>query len=118
MQREQNGSFGMQRWLKVVTAALALAAAMPAAQAGRAAATMEVSFRIVEACTVRTSQASGQDAEVRCQYQTPYQLQTGQAPRRRAATSARSIPTRRPPSPSGSERLSLQKYSVAVTVSL
>jgi hypothetical protein len=79
MQREQNGSFGMQRWLKVVTAALALAAAMPAAQAGRAAATMEVSFRIVEACTVRTTQASGQDAEVRCQYQTPYQLQTGQA---------------------------------------
>jgi hypothetical protein len=60
-----------------VAAVLALAAAMPAAQAVRATATMEVSFRIVEACTVRTSQASGQDFDIRCQYQTPYRVQAG-----------------------------------------
>lgn len=67
----------MKRWLKAMAAVLALAAAMPAAQAVRASATMEIGFRIVEACTVRSSQASDQDFDVRCQYRTPYRIQAG-----------------------------------------
>lgn len=70
----------MKKWLGVAMAAMALQAGMPAAQAARASASMDVSFRVVETCAIRTA-ATGQDAEVRCQYQTPYQVQArAQAP--------------------------------------
>lgn len=68
----------MKKWLGLVAAAVVLQAGMPSAQAARTSATMEVSFRVVESCAIRTgADASAQDAEVHCQYQTPYRLQPG-----------------------------------------
>ena len=91
---EHMGMGGMKKWLGLVAAAMALQAGTPAAQAARTAATMDVSFRIVESCEIRTGAgASAQDAEVRCQYQTPYQLQSGA---HQAAPAAGASRTERP----------------------
>lgn len=64
----------MNKWWAGAMAAMALATA-PAAGAATHSATMEVTFRIQEACSIRSgSAATGKEAEVDCQYRTPYQI--------------------------------------------
>nr|WP_314543980.1 hypothetical protein [uncultured Massilia sp.] len=64
----------MNKWWAGAMAAMALAMA-PGAGAATHSATMEVTFRIQEACSIRSgSAAAGKDAEVDCQYRTPYQI--------------------------------------------
>lgn len=64
----------MNKWWAGAMAAMALATA-PAAGAATHSVTMEVTFRIQEACSIRSgSAAAGKDAEVDCQYRTPYQI--------------------------------------------
>jgi hypothetical protein len=64
----------MNKWWAGAMAATALAMA-PGAGAATHSATLEVTFRIQEACSIRSgSAAAGKDAEVDCQYRTPYQI--------------------------------------------
>jgi hypothetical protein len=50
-------------------------ASMPVAEAATVSATMEVSFRVTEACAISTGASpSDQAAQVRCAYQTPYRI--------------------------------------------
>jgi hypothetical protein len=70
----------MKKWLCVM--AVALQALAPAAHAARASASFDVAFRVQESCAIRTTAPSGadapapssDDAEVRCEHQTPYRV--------------------------------------------
>jgi len=80
----------MNKWLAAAVAAMAVANA-PAACAATHSASMEVSFRIQEACSIRSgsgSGAPGQDAQVSCQYRTPYQIVPNDAATTAAASSS------------------------------
>ncbi|MDN4053862.1 hypothetical protein QPK32_12310 [Massilia sp. YIM B02763] len=64
----------MNKWMAAAMAAMAMASA-PTAGAATQSATMEVTFRIQEACAIRSgSAAPGLDAQVSCQYRTPYRI--------------------------------------------
>ncbi|MFK3737708.1 hypothetical protein [Massilia sp. TN1-12] len=82
----------MNKWLAAAVAAMAVANA-PAACAATHSASMEVSFRLQEACSIRSSSGSGsaapgQAAQVSCQYRTPYQIVPNDAATTAAASSS------------------------------
>ncbi|WP_296949597.1 hypothetical protein [uncultured Massilia sp.] len=96
----------MKTWRYVMAAAMALQTLAPAAHAARASATFDVTFRVQESCAIRTappadaaagqarSVPSARDAEVRCQYRTPYQVQDGAAAPTSATAPHRTEPAR------------------------
>lgn len=98
----------MNKWMAAAMAAMAMASA-PAAGAATQSATMEVTFRIQDACSIRSgSAAPGQDAQVSCQYRTPYRI----VPNNGAAAS--SSPTS--PAPRSTEKPADTDAPAALTV--
>jgi hypothetical protein len=81
----------MNKWWAAAMTVAVLAVA-PAAGASTHSATMDVTFRIQEACAIRSAAAAdGQDAQVECQHRTPYRIvQNGAA----ASSTASNVPRR------------------------
>lgn len=93
----------MNKWLAAAVAAMAVANA-PAACASTHSASMEVSFRIQEACSILSGSAAlGQDAQVSCQYRTPYQIVPHDAGAAAASSSLSAAAPRRAEPPASTD---------------